>query len=412
MSINPRFNLATTTDPSKKMTYAGASTNYLYNKDNELVSSNDFTISRSKHRGLDVRVTDGVYVQESHYNLYGELSRQSDGVVGLKVYRNKNAQIVKKIETLDGTKVTYTYQYDDRSRLTAVRLNRKLVEQYTYDANGNRATATVNGTTVTASYTLDDNLVVYGDNTYLYDEDGYLKTKTTPQGTTTYTYGTLGELLEVTTPTKTITYRHNANNQRVAKLINGVVVEKYLWADLTTLLAIYDANDTLKQRFEYANGRMPVVMTQGSIKYYLHYDQVGSLRAVSDTQMNIVKEITYDTYGNILSDTNSSLKVPFGFAGGLYDSDTQLTRFGYRDYDAYTGKWTTKDPIGFQGGDSNLYGYVLGDPVGLVDPNGLNPGTYAGGEAGFAVGGPIGAVIGAAIGTAIVYYSVDWATES
>ena len=61
----------------------------------------------------------------------------------------------------------------------------------------------------------------------------------------------------------------------------------------------------------------------------------------------------------------------FGFAGGLYDTDTKLTRFGYRDYDAYVGKWTAKDPIGFQGGDSNLYGYVLGDPVRGFDPSGL-----------------------------------------
>ena len=76
------------------------------------------------------------------------------------------------------------------------------------------------------------------------------------------------------------------------------------------------------------------------------------------------------TYGNIISDSNPSFKVPFGFAGGLYDQDTQLTRFGYRDYDAYTGKWTAKDPIGFDGGDSNLYGYVLGDPVNFVDPEG------------------------------------------
>ena len=88
---------------------------------------------------------------------------------------------------------------------------------------------------------------------------------------------------------------------------------------------------------------------------------------------NIIKEITYDTFGNIRSDSNPSFKVPFGFAGGLYDQDTKLTRFGYRDYDAYTGKWTAKDPIGFAGGDSNLYGYVLGDPVGLVDPEGLAP---------------------------------------
>jgi len=60
-----------------------------------------------------------------------------------------------------------------------------------------------------------------------------------------------------------------------------------------------------------------------------------------------------------------------GFAGGLYDPDTKLTRFGYRDYDAETGKWTAKDPIGFAGGDTNLYGYVFNDPVNFVDPTGL-----------------------------------------
>ena len=114
-------------------------------------------------------------------------------------------------------------------------------------------------------------------------------------------------------------------------------------------------------------------MTQGGQKYYLYYDQVGSLRAVSDASHNIVKEIIYDTYGNILSDSNRSLKVPFGFAGGLYDPDTNLTHFGFREYDAYTGKWTAKDPILFEGGDSNLYGYVLGDPVNLVDPEGNLP---------------------------------------
>jgi len=73
--------------------------------------------------------------------------------------------------------------------------------------------------------------------------------------------------------------------------------------------------------------------------------------------------------------------VPFGFAGGLYDEDTKLIRFGYRDYDSYTGKWTAKDPILFAGGDSNLYGYVLNDPVNLVDVDGLLPFDQDGQEA-------------------------------
>jgi RHS repeat-associated protein len=55
----------------------------------------------------------------------------------------------------------------------------------------------------------------------------------------------------------------------------------------------------------------------------------------------------------------------------LYDTDTKLTHFGYREYDAFTGKWTAKDPILFRGSLSNLYGYVLNDPVNFIDPSGL-----------------------------------------
>ena len=61
---------------------------------------------------------------------------------------------------------------------------------------------------------------------------------------------------------------------------------------------------------------------------------------------------------------------PFGFAGGLYDPETGLTRFGARDYDAETGRWTAKDPLLFEGGDTNLYAYALGDPVNRVDYTG------------------------------------------
>ncbi len=55
------------------------------------------------------------------------------------------------------------------------------------------------------------------------------------------------------------------------------------------------------------------------------------------------------------------------------DRDTGLVHFGFRDYDPATGRWTAKDPIGFNGGDVDLYGYVESDPVNWVDPGGLKP---------------------------------------
>jgi len=63
----------------------------------------------------------------------------------------------------------------------------------------------------------------------------------------------------------------------------------------------------------------------------------------------------------------------FGFAGGLYDADTGLVRFGARDYDPVVGRWTSKDPILFAGGQANLYVYVGGDPINFIDPSGLFP---------------------------------------
>jgi uncharacterized protein RhaS with RHS repeats len=48
----------------------------------------------------------------------------------------------------------------------------------------------------------------------------------------------------------------------------------------------------------------------------------------------------------------------------------------FRHYDPSIGRWASKDLIGFSGGDTNLYGYVLQDPVNLIDPSGLKPPSY------------------------------------
>ena len=105
--------------------------------------------------------------------------------------------------------------------------------------------------------------------------------------------------------------------------------------------------------------------------YRIISDHLGSVRlVVNATDGSIAQRIDYDEYGIVVVDTNPGFQ-PFGFAGGLYDQHTKLTRFGARDYDAFTGRWTSKDPIGFAGGDVNLYGYVMNDPVNLIDPDGL-----------------------------------------
>ena len=96
-----------------------------------------------------------------------------------------------------------------------------------------------------------------------------------------------------------------------------------------------------------------------------------SLRAVADSSANVVKKIDYDSFGNIVTETYEEFKVSFGFAGGMHDRDARLVRFGLKNYDPDVGRWTGKDPTVFAGGDADLYGYCISNPVNFIDPNAM-----------------------------------------
>jgi len=363
---------------AKSISYAGLTENSAYDADGLLIKSGEFTINRDNSNGQAFLVSDGGLNLSRNFNNYGELDQETYNVNDISysykvLERTPSGKIKTKVEQLGNGSVIYNYDYDQRGRLTEVKQDNEIVETYVYDANGNRIAMDnkLTNENTKAYYRIDDTIEQFGKDSYHYNVDGYLETKTNQSGTSRYSYGSLGELKEVTLANgDIISYQHNVNNQRVAKLKNGEIVEKYLWLDLTTLLATYDKDNNLKQRYNYADGRMPVSYTDNGNTYYITYNQVGSPRAIMDEDGNIIKAITYDSFGNIITDTNPSMKIAFGFAGGLYDVDTKLNRFGYRDYDAHSGKWTSKDPIGLAGGDSNVLAYVGGDPVNYIDPDG------------------------------------------
>ena len=205
------------------------------------------------------------------------------------------------------------------------------------------------------TYSIEDHLITAGTDTYQFDKDGFLTQKTTSSGITTYKYSSRGETQSVTLSDGTvISYDHDPMGRRITKRVNGNIVAKYLWSGKIRLMAVYDGNDNLIMRFNYADDRVPYSMEYAGQTYYLLYDYVGSLRAVVDSSGLIIKRIDYDSFGNVILDTEPSLNIPIGFAGGLYDQDTGLVRFGARDYDPSISRWTAKDPIDFAGGDVNL----------------------------------------------------------
>jgi RHS repeat-associated protein len=259
-------------------------------------------------------------------------------------------------------------------RLLTVTKDGTLVEEYRYGANGARSYEMnllrgISGRSY--EYSSEDQVLTTGDLSYRYDVDGFLAIKTISGTTTTYEYATRGELMKVTLPDgNVVEYVNDPLGRRIAKKVNGTITEKYLWQGLTRLLAIFDSSDNILMRFIYAGNRMPVAMESGGATYYLAYDQVGSLRLVTDATGNVIKTLDYDSFGNIIQDTNPTFDMPFAFAGGFIDVDTGLVRFGFREYSPEIGRWTAKDPILFSGG-IDLYGYCLNDPITLTDPMGL-----------------------------------------
>jgi RHS repeat-associated protein len=248
------------------------------------------------------------------------------------------------------------------------------VASYSYDSNSNRLPGT---------YDNQDRMLAYGGATYTYTGNGELASKADGSGTTTYNYDELGNLMTVSLPTgKVIDYVIDGQNRRVGKKIAGILVRQWLYGDALRIVAELDGTGAVISRFVYASRpNVPDYMIRSGITYRIISDHLGSPRVIADSATgSIAERVDYDAFGNVLTDSNPGFQ-PFRFGGGLYDPDTKLVRFGARDYDPQTGRWTAKDPIGFAGRDANLYGYSFIDPINLLDPSGLA--VFVGQHAGF-----------------------------
>ena len=173
----------------------------------------------------------------------------------------------------------------------------------------------------------------------------------------------------------------DGEGRRVGKEVSGSLVEGFLYKDRLNPVALMDSAGTVLKRFVYgSHPNVPDYMIAGGVTYRILSDPLGTPGLVLNTTTGeIVQRLDYDPVGRVTLDTNPGFQ-PFGFAGGLYDPQTGLIHLGTRDYDAETGRWMSKDPIGFSGGDTNLYSFVVNDPVNFTDPMGLI--RFRGGTAG------------------------------
>jgi RHS repeat-associated protein len=358
----------------------GSESEITYDRDDDglVTRVGDETIAVDPEVSAVTATTLGSINDSYSYSKYGELSgytatRDTTTLFKQGVTRDAVGRITGLSEQIGSETHDYSFAYHGRGWLESVKRDGLIVAAYNYDANGNRLSVTQGGATINATYDTIDRITTYGSSRFSYSGSSSLSSKETSAGTSSYAYSALGALSSVTLPTGTkIDYKLDGFGRRLGKLVNGKVTRAWLYLDGLRPVAELDGAGNVVSQFVYASeSTVPDYVIREGKNYRVLRDYHGSVRLVVDADTgDIVQRIDYDAFGQVTLDSNPGFQ-PFGFVGGLYDADTKLLRFGARDYDPEIGRWTNKDPILFDGGQSNLYVYVENDPVNYVDPSGL-----------------------------------------
>lgn len=396
----------------------------------------------NKH-GLLESTTAGTVVDLLSYDEFGQLfeARTKSGALDLVKFtyeRATSGRLTRETMVL-GTSTrdrffTYTAQgqlasVSEEFVVSSVSQGTKLTT-YQYDAAGNllntwlsppevACNPTTGSPACDSVYDVNDLLSSSNGVSYSYDARGARKGATSSGGTWTYAYDLQGALDRVTGPSSlAIDYSNDPIGRRV-KRVSGGTTTQYVWSNALRIEAMLDGAGAMKARFLYGSRvNVPdlIVMPQpsGAPKTYrVVTDHLGSPTLVVNVanSADVLLQAFYDPWGkvdttrlriyNTPTTNTAAWPIPFGFAGGLFDGQTGLVRFGARDYDPSVGRWTAKDPILFGGGQTNLYVYAANDPINFVDPEGESAwgalGATVGGAAGFAIGGGGGALAGAGV---------------
>jgi len=264
-----------------------------------------------------------------------------------------------------------SYSYDDLYRLIeATRpLPSQPVETFTYDPVGNRLLR--DGQTTNAVFDNANRLIEDQEYTYDYDNNGNLveKTNKSTLEVTQYTYDAENRLIQIDKPGTTATYRYDGLGQRIEKNVNGVIT-RYVYNNQDIILE-FDGSNSLKARYTHGTGiNEPLIMERGGVIHFYHKDVLGNITELTDATGSVVQSYLYDSFGNIIAQ-NGSVTNTYTYTGQEFDLESGLYCYRARYYDANIGRFLQEDPIGFEGGDINLYVYVKNNPINLIDPYGL-----------------------------------------
>ena len=272
----------------------------------------------------------------------------------------------------------HNFSYDDIYQLTQATHPNISTESFNYDATGNRTGTTVDD----ANALLEDSDFNY---TYDFADNLIQKVRKSDNQTTVYTYDYENRLKRVQYPGMDAQYKYDAFGRRIEKNVNGQITN-FLYDGRNIVTDFSGSWYTLKSKYVHSLAiDDPLSVEQGENIYYYHKDGLWSVTDLTDSTGNVVKTYDYTGFGEIHTQTGTVVQ-PFAFTSREYDLESGLYFYRGRYYDSKAGRFINRDPIGFVGGDVNLFRYVQNNPVNKLDPYGLKTWIYITGGGGGSLG--------------------------
>ncbi len=320
------------------------------------------------------------------YNPDGSLEAAIDGSGNRTEYTyNKNSQL-STIKRPDGS--VEACLYDKAGRLTGqqdIAENGEIIQNlsYGYDGYGN---ITQTGGTIlpdpgqtgqtlenrTMEYDEANRLIRYNGKTVRYDKKGNMTYGPLDGRMTTFRYDCRNRLIQA----GGTTYTYDAENVRITSTTDGITTE-YLTdsrAELSQVLEEYQ-NGEVTATYVYGNGKLIYDRTGEGERYY-HYDNLGSTRAITNEEGEILSTYAYGVYGEILGGDTTLTGYLYNGAYGVHTDNNGLYYMRARYYNPDISRFINQDVLRGTPSASqslNRYAYCQGNPVNQIDPFGLCP---------------------------------------
>src|SRR6266850_4501713 len=213
-----------------------------------------------------------------------------------------------------------------------------------------------------ASYDAANRPLTFGGQVLASDLNGNLLS----DGTSGYTWDARNRLTGITGPVSA-TFQYDTTGRRTRKTINGLMTD-----------FVHDGINPVTESGPSGTGFLLtglgvddflLRLGPASTSMFLT-DALGSLVATTDAAGGVQSEVTYEPFGN----TEISAPAPaYRFTGREDDEPLYLYYYRARYYHTDLQRFISEDPVGFMGGDFNLYAYVRNTPTRFRDPLGLRP---------------------------------------